>query len=88
MYKEKVVITNATGLHARPATMFLQKAKTFKSKTTVTNLSTGKSADAHSMIAVLSLGMTKGTEIEIASDGEDEKQAVTELVALIKSFNE
>lgn len=81
MILEKVTILNETGLHARPASVFVNTAAKFKSELT---LSKGeKRANAKSILSVLGLGISKGTEITIAGDGPDEEQAVKTLVELI-----
>ncbi|HWR60804.1 MAG TPA: HPr family phosphocarrier protein [Clostridia bacterium] len=81
MISEKVTILNETGLHARPASVFVNTAAKFKSELT---LSKGeKLVNAKSILSVLGLGISKGTEITIAGDGPDEEQAVKTLVELI-----
>ncbi|SHJ18444.1 phosphocarrier protein [Geosporobacter subterraneus DSM 17957] len=83
MYSGKVVLENEAGLHARPASIFTQTSLKYKSDITIAK--EGKSANAKSIISVLSLGITKGTEITIRAEGEDEEAAVNDLVALIES---
>jgi len=83
MYIEKVTIENKAGLHSRPAVMFVQTAGKFKSDVTITK--GDKVAVAKSIINILSLAITYGTEIEISAEGPDEELAVKELVKLIKS---
>ena len=78
-------VLNASGVHARPAGIFIAEAKKFQSKITVTNLSTDKSADAKSILRVMTLCLTKGTPIKIAAEGPDEAEAVAALGALIDS---
>ena len=85
MYSKEVEVINKTGLHARPASTFVQEAKKYKSKITITNTVNGKSGDAKSIIKVLSLGMVKGTKIRLDGDGEDENLAIDSLVSLIES---
>ena len=87
MYIKKTKIINKTGLHARPASDFINEAKKYRSKITITNLSEPEEgpANAKSMIALLALGMGPGTEVEIAAGGDDQKEAVDALVALIDS---
>ena len=87
MKTQEVVITNANGLHARPATFFIHKANTFKSSVWVEN--GDRRANAKSLLGVLSLGIAKETKITIIADGSDEETAVEELAALIATgFNE
>lgn len=87
MYTKQVVLNNQVGLHARPATFFIQKANEFKSSIWVEV--DDRRVNAKSLLGVLSLGIVKGTEISIISDGPDEKEAVDGLVELVESnFNE
>lgn len=86
MYSKQTTIRNSTGLHARPASEFVKKAKEFKSSVYVKNLATpGDPANAKSIIMLLSEGMTKGTNIEISAEGTDESEAVDALIALIET---
>ena len=78
-------VLNASGIHARPAGIFINEAKKFQSKITVTNLTTEKSADAKSILRVMTLCLTKGTPIRITAEGADEEAAVDALGALIDS---
>ena len=86
MYTETATIVNPTGLHARPASEFVMEAKKFASKVFIKPV--GSAADpinAKSMVRLLSIGVAKGAQVEISADGEDEKQAVQALVALVNS---
>lgn len=86
MYTATTTIINPTGLHARPASDFVSMAKTYRSKITIRDLSPeGRSGNAKSIITLLTLGLTKGKNIEIQAEGEDEEAAVTHLVELIQS---
>lgn len=87
MCKEQTMIINESGLHARPASDFVLKAKTFVSKIKIANLNdAGKEpANAKSIVSILSLGMGKGTKVEVSAEGEDEQDAVRALVELIDS---
>lgn len=76
--EKKVEITNETGLHARPASKFVQKAGTFKSDITI--IYGKKEVNAKSIMGVLSLGVSQGNEITIKCEGEDAETAVEELV--------
>lgn len=86
MYSQKVIITNPTGLHARPASLFVKTANKFNSKITLKKQD--KEVDAKSIIGLLSLGVSKGSEVTIMAEGEDEKTAVDALIDLVKSFTE
>ena len=83
MFSKEVVVQNQVGLHARPATFFIQKANEFKSSVWVEK--DERKVNAKSLLGVLSLGITKGTTINIIADGSDEKDAVEVLVRLIAS---
>ncbi|MCI8594759.1 MAG: HPr family phosphocarrier protein [Oscillospiraceae bacterium] len=83
MYTKQVVLNNQVGLHARPATFFIQKANEFKSSVWVEVEE--RRVNAKSLLGVLSLGIVKGTEITVISDGADEKEAVDSLVELVES---
>ncbi len=78
-------VINPNGIHARPASIFVQEAKKFQSKVVVENLATGKSKDAKAILGVMSLGMTKGTEIRITAEGPDEDAAIQAISDLIDS---
>lgn len=83
MYSKDVNIESSTGLHARPASMFVAEAIKYESRVTVTKSS--KNANAKSIISVLSLGISNGDSITISAEGPDESQAVTALFNLVKS---
>jgi len=81
MVSREVTIKNNVGLHARPATFFIQKANSFKSSIWVER--EDRRINAKSLLGVLSLGIVKGMNITIIADGADENEAVDGLVALI-----
>jgi len=81
MVSREVTINNQVGLHARPATFFIQKANEFKANIWIEK--DEHRVNAKSLLGVLSLGITKGTAIKIVSDGSDDEMAVNALVALI-----
>lgn len=83
MYSKEVVIKNQVGLHARPATYFIQKANEFKDEIKVTK--DEREVNAKSLLGVLSLGITRGSSIKLSANGETEEEAVNALVELIKS---
>lgn len=85
MKEVKTTVVNPNGIHARPASLFIQEAKKFQSKITVENLGTGKAKDAKSILGVMSLGMTKGTEIRIVAEGPDEEAAILAMKQLVDS---
>ena len=87
MYLKDVTVKNQVGLHARPATFFIQKANEFKSSVWVEKEE--RRVNAKSLLGVLSLGIVGGTTIRLIADGSDEQQAIEGLVKLIESgFNE
>jgi len=83
MYTQEITITNDVGLHARPATFFIQKANEYKSSVWVEKEE--RRVNAKSLLGVLSLGIVKGTSISLIADGPDEQEAVDALVELISS---
>lgn len=83
MYIKEVTVNNQVGLHARPATFFIQKANEFKSSIWVER--DDRRINAKSLLGVLSLGITGNTGIKILADGSDETEAVDALVALVES---
>ena len=83
MFVKEVTAQNHVGLHARPATFFIQKANEFKSSVWVEKEE--RRVNAKSLLGVLSLGIIGGTHIKIIADGSDEQAAVEALVKLIES---
>jgi len=83
MYSKNATINNSVGLHARPATFFIQKANEFKSSVWIEK--DDRRVNAKSLLGVLSLGIIRGTQIRIDADGSDEEAAVNALVELISS---
>ena len=81
--KKDVLVQNQVGLHARPATFFIQKANEFKSSIWVEK--DERRINAKSLLGVLSLGIVGGTSIDIIADGSAEQEAVDSLVALVES---
>ena len=83
MIIKDVVVQNKVGLHARPASFFIQKANEYKSSIWVEKEE--RRVNAKSLLGVLSLGIVGGTNIKIIADGADEENAVDGLVALVAS---
>lgn len=81
MYTKTAVVNNQVGLHARPATFFIQKANEFKSSIWVEVEE--RRVNAKSLLGVLSMGITTGTEITLIADGPDEEAAVKSLSAML-----
>ncbi len=83
MVSSEVTINNQVGLHARPATFFIQKANEFRA--TIWVEKDERRVNAKSLLGVLSLGIVKGTAITLIADGADEEEAVKALSDLISS---
>ena len=83
MYMKDVTDKNHVGLHARPATFFIQRANEYKSSVWVEKEE--RRVNAKSLLGVLSLGIIGGTDIRIIADGPDEQEAVDALVKLVES---
>lgn len=81
MFTQEVTVNNEVGLHARPATYFIQKANEFKSDIWVEKEE--RRVNAKSLLGVLSLGIVKGTTITLIADGPDAKEAVEALAQLV-----
>ncbi len=83
MFVKEVEVKNQVGLHARPATFFIQKANEYKSSIWVEKEE--RRVNAKSLLGILSLGIIGGTTIKIIADGDDENAAVEGLIALVDS---
>ena len=83
MYMKEATVSNQVGLHARPATFFIQKANEYKCSIWVEK--DERRVNAKSLLGVLSLGIVKGTTINLIADGVDEKEAVEGLIELLGS---
>lgn len=93
MKESKIVVNNKVGLHARPASLFVQEAAKYQSEIKVSTQDPDtkelREANAKSILGVLTLGVFQGMEITIRAEGEDEESAVTSLLALVeKNFGE
>ena len=83
MFVKEVVVQNKVGLHARPATLFIQKANEFKSSIWVEREE--RRINAKSLLGVLSLEIFAGAQIKVIADGADEEDAVNALVDLVQN---
>ena len=83
MITQNVTIKNTIGLHARPATFFIQKANSFRSSIWVEK--DDRRVNAKSLLGVLSLGVIGGMTVTLMADGEDEKEAVKVLQNFIEN---
>ena len=81
MISREVTIQNNVGLHARPATFFIQKANSYKASVWVEK--DDRRVNAKSLLGVLSLGIVKGMSITLIADGSDEEEAINGLNELI-----
>lgn len=83
MVSQNVIVMNQTGIHARPASLFIKAAIGFKADIKVHK--NGKSGSAKSLLSILALGISQSSEITISAEGEDEQAAVASLVELVES---
>lgn len=83
MVEQTIEITNPTGLHARPAALFVETAGKFTSNIWIK--CGDRKVNAKSIMGLISLAVSRGTKITIGANGEDEKLAVNELVDLVTS---
>jgi len=83
MQRKEVTVVNETGLHARPASMFVQTAGSFTSDIDV--IKDGNRINAKSIMGIMSGGIAQGTNIVIETNGDDEEAALNALVKLIES---
>ncbi len=83
MVRRDVTITNNIGLHARPATFFIQKANSYKSSIWIEK--DDRKVNAKSLLGVLSMGIAKGMTVTLVADGQDESGAINGLVELIQT---
>ena len=86
MVSKEVIVNYGTGLHARPATLLVKKASSFKSDVSIEF--NGKKANVKSLIGVLSLGVTKGANITVTASGDDETLAAEEIAKLIETLED
>lgn len=86
MVETKILVKHKVGLHARPASVFVQTANKFASDITVRNLTMGGEAvDAKSILMVLTLGVIQNHEIELQAEGPDEQKALESLGQLVRN---
>ena len=86
MISRQTKIIKKTGLHARPASEFIQAANKFKSQITICRISSPQEkVDVKSIMNLLMLGLCQGDEVEISANGTDEKEAVEKLTSIIDS---
>jgi phosphocarrier protein len=83
MTEQKITVTNRAGVHARPAALIVQKVKDFKCNIYISK--DNEKINAKSIMGVITLGASYGTELTISAEGEDEVQAVQTLAVLFQS---
>lgn len=83
MREQTMVITDDTGVHARPATILVNKAGNFESEVTLSY--NGKTVNLKSIMGIMSLGIPKGAEITINAQGNDEEEAIKAITETIKN---
>ena len=83
MLSKEITLVNSVGLHARPATFFIQKANSYRCSGWIENNS--RRANAKSLLGVLSLGVRQGDSVTLIADGIDENEAIEGLCSLILS---
>ena len=82
----ELTVRNPSGIHARPATLFVQAAARFRSRVTVENLDRGsKPVDAKSILMILTAGVQRGHRIRVSADGADESDAIATIRDLVDS---
>ena len=86
MISKEVLVKNSTGLHARPATLLVKKASSFKSDISLEF--NGKKANVKSIIGVLSLGVSKDATVKVTASGDDETLAAEEIAKLIETLED
>ena len=86
MQTVELTLRNASGLHARPAALFIQAAAKFASKITVENLDRAtQPVDAKSILMVLTIGVGRGQRVRVTADGPDEAEAIATLESAIRA---
>ena len=83
MLSKEITLVNSVGLHARPATFFIQKANSYRCSVWIENNS--RRANAKSLLGVLSMGIVKGMTITLIADGSDEEEALNGLCNFLSS---
>ncbi|MHC4219891.1 MAG: HPr family phosphocarrier protein [Planctomycetota bacterium] len=80
-----VTVANKLGLHARPATLFVQTASNAVAEISVRRTDQGDPVNGKSVMQMMMLAATKGTQIEITAVGSDAKEIVKSLVELVET---
>ena len=85
MMEKKFEITNKLGLHARPATLFVQRVQKYLAEIKVRKDGQEEVADGKSVIDLLTLGAQQGSKVTIIIDGEDEEEIMKEIEELFSN---
>ena len=86
MTTARLVIRNPSGLHARPAALFVRTCGQFSSKIMVSNVAADKGpVDGKSILSVLTLGVSSGTEIDVTAEGDDADAAIAAIRKAVES---
>jgi phosphotransferase system HPr (HPr) family protein len=86
MQEIELEVRNPSGLHARPASVFVKTAAGFRSRVQIQNLSRGTApGDAKSILTMLTAGVKQGHRVRITAEGEDEAAAIASLSELVRS---
>jgi len=86
MQEIELEVRNPSGLHARPASMFVKAAAGFRSRVRIENLTRGtKPGDAKSILTMLTAGVKRGHLVRITAEGDDESAAIASLADLVRS---
>lgn len=80
-FERTTIIENTAGVHAMPATLLVKTADKFQAQVSIS--AKGKTVNAKNILVIMSMGLTKGTEVTIIADGLDAKLAVDTLIELI-----
>jgi phosphocarrier protein len=83
MTEKKITVTNRAGIHARPAALIVQTVKNFRCNIYISK--ENEKINAKSIMGVITLGASYGTELTISAEGEDEAKAVEVLAGLFQS---
>ena len=84
--EEQIVVNKTHGLHARPATIFVQMANKFNSSVVVEK--DGEAVDGKSIIAILSLGVNKGMTVKLVVEGDDATDTINDLRNFLEGKND
>lgn len=84
MITREITITNSSGLHARPASLWVQMASRYQSRIKIRI--NESEVDGKSILGILSLGLSAGSKFQLVVDGEDEQEAVKNLEALVSNL--